>query len=193
MNADSKIIPDRFRPDLERAVSVLREHGAQEIYLFGSIVEPDDIDIAVSGLRAESFLHAYGILLGELEQLTNEIDGVRPLFEKPASHEPDGIELRTAALTLRSFYNGVEAATSQCRCYGASRRGCSDARLPLVVPNAQPECRTGRSCLYELLYRHIEEGSKLLCRLQADAPVPMLHVGDVLPCEPSQLSAELLL
>ena len=123
MNADSKIIPDRFRPDLERAVSVLREHGAQEIYLFGSIVEPDDIDIAVSGLRAESFLHAYGILLGELEQLTNEIDGVRPLFEKPASHEPDGIELRTAALTLRSFYNGVEAATSQCRCYGASRRG----------------------------------------------------------------------
>ena len=45
----------------------------------------------------------------ELEQLTNEIDGVRPLFEKLANHEPDEIEMRAAALTLHSFYNGVEA------------------------------------------------------------------------------------
>jgi predicted nucleotidyltransferase len=80
MNVDSKNIPDRFRPDLERAVAVLREHGAQEIYLFGSIVEPfgdmepDDIDIAVSGVPAESFLHAYGILLGELEHRFDLID-----------------------------------------------------------------------------------------------------------------------
>ena len=45
----------------------------------------------------------------ELEQLTNEIDGVRPLFEKLANHEPDDIEMRAAALTLYGFYNGVEA------------------------------------------------------------------------------------
>jgi len=80
MDVDWRIIPDRFRADVERAVSVLREHGAQEIYLFGSVVErfgdmePDDIDIAVSGLPAESFLHAYGILLGELEHRFDLID-----------------------------------------------------------------------------------------------------------------------
>ena len=80
MDVDWRIIPDRFRADVERAVSVLREHGAQEIYLFGSVVErfgdmePGDIDIAVSGLPAESFLHAYGILLGELEHRFDLID-----------------------------------------------------------------------------------------------------------------------
>lgn len=45
----------------------------------------------------------------ELEQLTKEVDGVRPLFEKLANREPDGIEMRAAALTLHGFYNGVEA------------------------------------------------------------------------------------
>jgi len=80
MDADSRIIPERFRGDLERAISVLREHGAEEVYLFGSLVEPfgdmepDDIDIAVSGLPSESFLHAYGILLGELEHRFDLID-----------------------------------------------------------------------------------------------------------------------
>ena len=45
----------------------------------------------------------------ELEQLTIELDNVRPLFEKLAQHEPDAVEMRAAALTLHGFYNGVEA------------------------------------------------------------------------------------
>ena len=73
MGAQSAMVPEKFRADLDRAVAVLREHGAREVYLFGSIVErsddtePYDIDIAVSGLSPRPFLHAYGILLGELE------------------------------------------------------------------------------------------------------------------------------
>lgn len=54
-------IPEITPAYLPLSMSVLREHGAQEIYLFGSIVErfadmePDDIDIAVSGLPTESY------------------------------------------------------------------------------------------------------------------------------------------
>ena len=80
MGVESEMVPEKFRPDLERAVSVLREHGAKEVYVFGSIVErfddvePNDIDIAVSGLPPRSFLHAYGILLGELEYPFDLVD-----------------------------------------------------------------------------------------------------------------------
>jgi uncharacterized protein len=73
MGVETATIPDKFRADLNRAVAVLRDHGAKEIYVFGSTVErsdgvePNDLDIAVSGLPPRPFLHAYGILLGELE------------------------------------------------------------------------------------------------------------------------------
>lgn len=80
MGVESFDVPDRFRDDLDRAVAVLREHGVREIYLFGSIVEPieemepEDIDIAVSGLPPRRFLHAYGVLLGELEHRFDLVD-----------------------------------------------------------------------------------------------------------------------
>ena len=67
------MVPEKFRADLDRAVAVLRDHGAREVYVFGSIVErpdgidPNDLDIAVSGLLPRPFLHAYGVLLGELD------------------------------------------------------------------------------------------------------------------------------
>ena len=73
-------VPEKFRADLERAIAILREHGAEGIYVFGSVVEPfgemepNDMDIAVSGLPGRSFLHAYGILLGELEHPFDLVD-----------------------------------------------------------------------------------------------------------------------
>lgn len=73
-------LPERFRRDLERAVTVLRDHGARRVYLFGSVTDPshadcaNDIDIAVSGLSARAFLHAYGILLGELDHPFDLVD-----------------------------------------------------------------------------------------------------------------------
>lgn len=80
MDQDLSTIPEPFRQDVERAIVVLREHGAKEVYIFGSIArggqrnEPHDIDIAVSGLAPRRFLHAYGILLGELEHRFDLVD-----------------------------------------------------------------------------------------------------------------------
>lgn len=80
MGIEISRIPSVFRADVKRAIEVLREHGAKEIYLFGSVVhpwsedEPNDIDLAVSGLLPRRFLHAYGILLGELEHPFDLVD-----------------------------------------------------------------------------------------------------------------------
>jgi predicted nucleotidyltransferase len=77
---DASIVPSEFRADLKRAIEVLQEHGATEVYVFGSVVhpwgesKPNDIDIAVSGLPPRRFLHAYGILLGELEHRFDLVD-----------------------------------------------------------------------------------------------------------------------
>jgi predicted nucleotidyltransferase len=73
-------IPEKLRDDLDKAISVLREHGARAVYIFGSMTdrrgegEPHDIDLAVSGLAPRQFLHAYGILLGELDHPFDLID-----------------------------------------------------------------------------------------------------------------------
>ena len=80
MDIDTSIVPSEFRADLKRAIEVLQEHGAKKIYVFGSVVhpwaggEPNDIDLAVSGLPPRRFLHAYGILLGELEHRFDLVD-----------------------------------------------------------------------------------------------------------------------
>ncbi len=80
MEMDTSIVPSEFRADLKRAIEVLQEHGATEVYVFGSLVhpwsesEPNDIDIAVSGLPPRRFLHAYGILLGEIEHRFDLVD-----------------------------------------------------------------------------------------------------------------------
>ena len=77
---DPATIPEQSRADLERAIEVVRAQGADEVYLFGSLVEPwqnqlpRDIDIAVSGLPPEIFFHTYGLLLGELNHPFDLID-----------------------------------------------------------------------------------------------------------------------
>ena len=77
---DLVTIPEQFRADLERAIEVVRAQGADEVYVFGSLVEPwpnelpRDIDIAVSGLPPENFFHTYGLLLGELKHPFDLID-----------------------------------------------------------------------------------------------------------------------
>jgi predicted nucleotidyltransferase len=64
----------------ETARGIARDHGADEVYVFGSIIEPfgddepNDIDLAVSGFSARSFLHAYGVLLSELEHPFDLVD-----------------------------------------------------------------------------------------------------------------------
>lgn len=75
---DEKLInlPDYYREDIKKAVKILKENGASEVYIFGSIAngkfnENSDIDIAVKGLDAEKFYKVASILMFELE---NEFD-----------------------------------------------------------------------------------------------------------------------
>ena len=68
--------PERFREDIEKATTILKNNGCTEIYVFGSIAngrfdENSDIDIAVRGLKDEHFFK----VLAELgRQLSHEID-----------------------------------------------------------------------------------------------------------------------
>lgn len=68
--------PKKYRQDIEKATTILKENGCTEIYIFGSIVngkfnEFSDIDIAVRGLSDEIFFRVLGDLRKELE---NDID-----------------------------------------------------------------------------------------------------------------------
>ncbi len=66
-------IPDEYKKDIDRAVSILKEHGCDEIYIFGSLAEDNavsarsDIDIAVRGIPKTKFFAIYGRLMTSLE------------------------------------------------------------------------------------------------------------------------------
>lgn len=69
-------LPDTYKEDIEKVVKILKEHGAKEVFIFGSIAngtftENSDIDIAVKGLAAKDFYRVASILMLELE---NEFD-----------------------------------------------------------------------------------------------------------------------
>ncbi len=67
------VIPEAFRPDIERAVEILKEGGCSEVYLFGSLAEgcsreDSDIDLAVCGCPTGEFFQLFGRLIGELKR-----------------------------------------------------------------------------------------------------------------------------
>lgn len=73
------MIPEAFRPDIERAVEILKEGGCSEVFLFGSLAEgysreDSDIDMAVRGCPPSSFFHLYGKLLWELQHRVDLVD-----------------------------------------------------------------------------------------------------------------------
>ena len=72
-------IPPNLRLPIERSAAILKEFGAEAIYLFGSIVEGtfhdgSDIDMAVSGLAPHKFFAAMGQLLLILPRPLDLID-----------------------------------------------------------------------------------------------------------------------
>lgn len=76
MEKNIQTIPINYRDDVRKAVKILKENGAKEVFIFGSLVngkfnENSDIDIAVKGLKSELFYKVASILMFELE---NEID-----------------------------------------------------------------------------------------------------------------------
>ena len=67
------------RAALELAVSILKCHGAQAIYLFGSIVSSTahsdpDWDIGVEGLPPSAFFPALGELLDEMNRRVDLVE-----------------------------------------------------------------------------------------------------------------------
>lgn len=69
-------LPKIYQEDINKAVRILKENGAKEVFIFGSIAngkfnENSDIDIAVKGLNESDFYKVASILMFELE---NEFD-----------------------------------------------------------------------------------------------------------------------
>ena len=76
MEGNLQKLPRSYQTDIKKAVKILKENGAKEVYIFGSIAngkmdENSDIDIAVKGLQEKDFYKVASILNFELE---NEID-----------------------------------------------------------------------------------------------------------------------
>ncbi len=69
-------LPYSYQEDIKKATQILKENGAKEVFIFGSIAngkfnENSDIDIAVKGLNEKDFYKIASILMFELE---NEFD-----------------------------------------------------------------------------------------------------------------------
>ena len=69
-------LPYSYKKKKKKATQILKENGAKEVFVFGSIAngkfnENSDIDIAVKGLNEKDFYKVASILMFELE---NEFD-----------------------------------------------------------------------------------------------------------------------
>ena len=66
---DINALPEEFKEDIKKAVSILKEAGCSEIYIFGSLAEgkdvllTSDIDLAVKGLPNAKYFKALADLL----------------------------------------------------------------------------------------------------------------------------------
>lgn len=72
-------LPYSFKEDIKKATQILKENGAKEVFIFGSIAngkfnENSDIDIAVKGLEKKEFYKVASILMFELENQFDLID-----------------------------------------------------------------------------------------------------------------------
>lgn len=76
---DIKDLPNSYQEDIKKSVKILKENGATEIFIFGSIVNGNlnrnsDIDIAIRGIRQEDFYKVASILMFELEKEIDLVD-----------------------------------------------------------------------------------------------------------------------
>jgi len=72
-------IPEKFRPDIDKAADILKAAGCQECYIFGSVSdgrshERSDIDIAIRGLPPERFFYVYGLLARQVKRQIDLVD-----------------------------------------------------------------------------------------------------------------------
>ena len=72
-------LPYSYQEDIKKAIQILKDNGATEIFIFGSIAkgninENSDIDIAIKGINAKDFYRVASILMFELENKFDLID-----------------------------------------------------------------------------------------------------------------------
>lgn len=72
-------LPSSYQEDIKKATQILKENGAKEVFIFGSIAngkfnENSDIDIAIKGLNEKNFYKVASILMFELEHEFDLID-----------------------------------------------------------------------------------------------------------------------
>lgn len=72
-------LPFSYQEDIKKAIQILKNNGAKEVFIFGSIAngkfnENSDIDIAVKGLNENEFYKVASILMFELENKFDLID-----------------------------------------------------------------------------------------------------------------------
>jgi predicted nucleotidyltransferase len=70
---------DRDSMELEKAIALLKEYGAREVYLFGSMARGDidehsDWDFAVRGIPAERYYTALAKLLMSMTRQVDLVD-----------------------------------------------------------------------------------------------------------------------
>ena len=72
-------LPIAYRQDIRRALTILKEAGCSNVFLFGSLAagrvkDGSDIDLAVRGCPKGQFFHLLGKLLLELDHPVDLID-----------------------------------------------------------------------------------------------------------------------
>ncbi|MEW6379737.1 MAG: nucleotidyltransferase domain-containing protein [bacterium] len=88
-NTEYGPVPEALRGDVNRAVSILKNGGCSEIFIFGSAVSgkirpESDIDLAVRGCSQGLFFHLLGKLLLELDQPADQPGYSRCFHSVPA-------------------------------------------------------------------------------------------------------------
>jgi predicted nucleotidyltransferase len=79
MSLDEMGIPDSFKTDIGRSCEILRNFGAREVYLFGSLSkglwnDHSDLNLAVRGLQPAVYFKAPGELLANSAHTVDLID-----------------------------------------------------------------------------------------------------------------------
>lgn len=74
-----KELPVEYQEDIKKALKILKQNGATEIYIFGSIEKGNfnknsDVDIAIRGVKQKNFYKVASILMFEIEKEIDLID-----------------------------------------------------------------------------------------------------------------------
>ena len=72
-------IPQKYKNDIDKATSLLKNEGCKSVYLFGSMVtgkihNNSDIDIGIKGLPPEKFFKVYSKLYMNLDNEIHLVD-----------------------------------------------------------------------------------------------------------------------